>query len=59
MKNTTQLIAKFLNRNVKPTEIENTFTPRPFVCVRQSVDAGAGLSFNDKAKHIHSQIKAL
>ena len=59
-------IQKWLNKDVKPAEVENTFTPAiqkentyipKFICVQSSCDLGQGLSFNEKANHIFSQIK--
>lgn len=51
------LIDKWLNKATKPTKVENSYTPKKYVCVMSSVDDGQGMTFNEKAEHIFKQIK--
>lgn len=55
--NITSKIKAFLNAQTKPTEAENTYTPK--VRIQSTVDYGKGLSFNEKAEHIFNQIKLM
>lgn len=55
--NITNKIKAFLNTQTKPTEAENTYTPK--LRVQSTVDYGKGLSFNEKAEHIFNQIKLM
>jgi len=52
-------IAKWLNKSIKPTTVENTYTPPTKVKIQSTVDEGQGLDFNQKAQHIFNQIKQL
>jgi len=51
----------WLNRNVKPTEVKNTYVPstKTKIRIQSTVDEGKGLDFNQKANHIFNQIKQL
>ena len=47
----------WLNKNTKPTTIENEYKPK--VRIQSTVDEGKGMSFNEKANHIFKQIKEM
>lgn len=49
----------WLNKNTKPTTIENTYTPPTKIKIQSTVDEGKGMSFNEKAEHIFKQIKQM
>ena len=51
----------WLNRNVKPTNLENTYIPvtKNKIKIQSTVDEGKGLDFNQKAQHIFNQIKLM
>ena len=54
--------SNWLNKHVKPTELENTFIPAPKknkIRIQSSVDEGKGLDFNQKAQHIFGLIKTM
>lgn len=54
--------SNWLNKHVKPTELENTFIPAPKknkIKIQSSVDEGKGLDFNQKAQHIFGLIKTM
>jgi hypothetical protein len=50
-------IITWLNKDVKPQEVENVYIPK--VRVQSTVDYGQGMTFNEKAEHIFKQIKDL
>jgi hypothetical protein len=51
----------WLNRNVKPTEVKNTYVPstKAKIRIQSTVDEGKGLDFNAKANHIFGLIKQM
>lgn len=54
--------SNWLNKHVKPTELENTFIPAPKknkIRIQSTVDEGKGLDFNQKAQHIFGLIKTM
>lgn len=54
--------SNWLNKHVKPTELENTFIPAPKknkIKIQSTVDEGKGLDFNQKAQHIFGLIKTM
>ena len=58
----TENFSKWLNKHVKPTELENTFIPAPKknkIKIHSTVDEGKGLDFNQKAQHIFGLIKTM
>jgi hypothetical protein len=58
----TENFSNWLNKHVKPTELENTFIPAPKknkIRIQSSVDEGKGLDFNQKAQHIFGLIKTM
>lgn len=52
-------ISNWLNKGVKPQEVENVYIPKQKVRVQSTVDYGQGMTFNEKAEHIFKQIKDL
>ena len=52
-------ISNWLNKDVKPQEVENVYIPKQQVRVQSTVDYGQGMTFNEKAEHIFKQIKAI
>jgi len=54
-------ITDFFNRDIKPTEVKNTYVPstKAKIRIQSTVDEGKGLDFNQKAQHIFNQIKQL
>jgi len=54
-------ITDFFNRDIKPTEVKNTFVPstKAKIRIKSTVDEGKGLDFNQKAQHIFKQIKEM
>jgi hypothetical protein len=57
--NTMKTIDKWLSGFTQPTKTENTYRPRTKPAIQSTVDFGKGLSFNEKAEHIFSEIKKL
>jgi|GEM_PF-5453591 len=58
----TENFSKWLNKHVKPTELENTFIPAPKknkIKIQSTVNEGKGLDFNQKAQHIFGLIKTM
>jgi len=53
------IVNTWLNKNTKPTTVENTYTPPTKIKIQSTVDEGKGLSFNEKAEHIFKQIKQM
>jgi hypothetical protein len=54
-----KLITQWLNKDVKPQEVENVYIPKQQVRIQSTVDYGKGMTFNEKAEHIFKQIKAI
>lgn len=54
-----QKIKEFLNKDIKPTEVKNTFVPSAKIRIQSTVDEGKGLDFNQKAQHIFGLIKQM
>ena len=54
-----EIISKWLNKHNKPTQAENTYTPKKRIAIQSTIDMGQGLSFNEKAEHIFGEIKKL
>jgi len=52
-------ISNWLNKDVKPQEVENVYIPKQQVRVQSTVDYGQGMTFNEKAEHIFKQIKQI
>jgi len=52
-------ISNWLNKDVKPQEVENVYIPKAKVRVQSTVDYGQGMTFNEKAEHIFKQIKKI
>jgi len=52
-------ITDFFNRDIKPTEVKNTFVPSTKIRIQSTVDEGKGLDFNQKAQHIFKLIKEM
>ena len=54
-------ITDFFNRDIKLTEVKNTFVPstKAKIKIQSTVDEGKGLDFNQKAQHIFGLIKQM
>ncbi len=54
-------ITDFFNKDIKPTEVKNTYVPstKAKIRIQSTVDEGKGLDFNQKANHIFGLIKQM
>ncbi|CAB4154246.1 hypothetical protein UFOVP633_40 [uncultured Caudovirales phage] len=50
-------ISTWLNKFVKPETKENVYIPK--IKIQSTIDYGKGMTFNEKAEHIFSQIKSI